>query len=270
MPITHNIEVKHISDTAFHSIDFDIMAMAFSIQKDLGRFLNEKIYQHELACRCKDNGYDNIETEVPIQVSYRDFNKIYYVDLLVDNAVAYELKAVKSLSGEHHTQTLNYLFLLGIQRGKIINMNTASVQHRFISTKITRSKRFHFSINDYAWYDLDEDSIWLKQLMIDLINEWGTHLDFHLFYEAIYHFRGGKENVVQQIEIKHKSNVLGLQKVHLLNSEIGFRISSITKGRIFYEKDLQRFINLTSLKAIHWINFNHDRITFKTILKATK
>lgn len=186
--------------------------------------------------------------------------------LLIDNAVVYELKTAQALSGEHYQQTLNYLFLLGMQRGKLINMQPASVEHRFVSTRITPEKRYAFVIDDSAWQDRDEDSVWLKQLMTTLVKEWGAFLSLSLFYEAIYHFRGGEENVVKKIEIKHGSNRLGAQKVHLLNPEVAFKLSSITEGEAYYEPDLRRFIRFASLKALQWINFNHDRIVFKTIL----
>lgn len=266
MPITHCVASKAISEEDFHLLDYKVMGLAFSIHRELGRFWNEMIYQNELAHRCQHAGFESVATEAPIQVSYQDFSKFYYVDLLIDNAVVYELKTAQALSGEHRKQTLNYLFLLGLQRGKLINMQPASVEHCFVSTRITPEKRYAFMIDDAAWQDRDEDSVWLRQLMTNLVKEWGTFLGLSLFYEAIYHFRGGEENVIKKIEIKHGSNILGAQKTHLINAEVAFKLSSITEGAAYYEQDLRRFIRFASLKALQWINFNHDRILFKTIL----
>ena len=83
--------------------------------------------------------------------------------------------------------------------------------------------------------------------------------------EKIYHFRGGEENVLKKTEIGCGSRILGTQKVHLINSDTTFKISSITKGKTYYERDLQRFIRFTRFKAMQWINFDHDKIVFKTI-----
>ena len=266
MPISHSVRIKEVSDKKFYAIDYKVMELAFSIHREMGRFWNEKIYQNELASRCQQAGLKNVVTEIPIKVSYWDFNTFYYADLLLENAVIYELKTAQTLSGEHRKQTLNYLFLLGLQRGKLINMQPSSVEHRFVSTRITPEKRYTFTIDDEGWQDRDEDSVQLKQLITNLIKEWGVFLGVDLFYEAIYHFRGGKENVVKEIEIMPGSNILGRQKVHLINPEIAFKISSITNGEMYYEQDLQRFIQFASLKAIHWINFDHERIVFKTII----
>lgn len=171
------------------------------------------------------------------------------------------------MTSEHHQQTLNYLLLLGIQHGKLINMRPPSVESRFVSTRLTLEKRCDYSIQDYQWQDIDNDSIWLKETMINLVGEWGVFLDTALFYDAIKFFRGGEDKVVQKIVVKNCNQFLGNQKTHLLNSDIAFKISSMTKDLTYYEQNLKRFLNYTSLKAIQWINFNHNRITLKTIKK---
>lgn len=267
MPIEHGFKPKLISEDDFHAYDYEVMGFVFSIHRELGRLWNEKIYQNELACRCQKAGFEKVDTEVVIQVCYQDFRKFFYVDLLLNDAVIYELKTVHALTGEHHQQTLNYLFLLGMQHGKLINMRPPSVESRFVSTRLTFEKRFDYTIEDQYWQELDEDSVWLKQIMMSLLNEWGAFLDTALFYDAIKHFRGGEENVVKTIEVMDGSHVLGTQKVHLINPEIAFKISSMTKDESYYEYHLRRFIHYTSLKAIQWINFNHDRIAFKTIVQ---
>jgi len=235
------------------------------MHKDLGRFCDEKIYQNELAYRCQRMGFNTVATEAPIQVSYEDFRKIYYMDLLIDNRVMYELKAVNAITGEHQKQALNYLLLTGMHHGKLVNMRPQSVQHNFVSTRLTPEKRYNFTIEDREWRDLDDDSIWLKQLMLNLLSEWGSFLDTNLFYDAIKHFRGGEENVVRRIEVVSDSRVLGTQRTHLLNSQIAFKISAVTRDLSSYEAHLRKYFSHTSLKAVQWINFNHDHIEFITI-----
>ena len=101
--------------------------------------------------------------------------------------------------------------------------------------------------------------------MTSLLSEWGAFLDTNLFYDAIKHFRGGEENVVENVEIVRDSRVLGTQKAHLLNSMMAFKISAVTKSEPFYEKHIHKFLKHTNLKAIQWINFNYGNIKFKTI-----
>ncbi|MCH7673997.1 GxxExxY protein, partial [candidate division KSB1 bacterium] len=108
----------------------------------------------------------------------------------------YELKTVGKLNSEHEKQTLNYLLLLGLQHGKLINFRPASVQKRFVSTTLLPNDRYDLTIDDRQWFELDEDSMLLKELIMELLTDWGAYLETSLFYEAICHFRSGEENIV--------------------------------------------------------------------------
>jgi GxxExxY protein len=262
MPINHDLYIKSISEDEFHSLDYKVMEIAFSIHNEMGRFWDEKIYQNELAYRCKKIGLGDASTEVPIEVLYKDFQKHYYIDLIINNSIIYEIKTTKALSGEHLKQTLNYLFLMGVQHGKLVNFHPPSVEYSFVSTKLKPENRFNFTIDEGEWKELDDDSIWLKKILINLLSEWGMFLEKKLFYDAIIHFHGDEEDIVKKIKVSNNSRILGKQKVHLLNSEVAFRISSITKNRTFYEQHLRRFIRFTSLKAIQWINFKQNEVVF--------
>lgn len=223
------------------------------------------IYQNELAYQCQKAGFGEAAIEVPKQVSFNDFTKFYYMDLLLNNAVLYELKAVQALTGEHHKQALNYLLLTGIWHGKLINMRPSSVESKFVSTNITPTKRYDFSIDETEWQDLDEDSLRFRQLVVNLLHDWGTFLSTDLFYDAVIHFHGGEENVVKEVEVAEDRRIIGKQKTYLLNSETAFNISAVTKNERQSAAHLRRFIRHTNLKAMQWINFNHDLITFRTL-----
>lgn len=267
MPIEPSVKIERISEQEFYAIDHEIMGAVFTIHNEMGRFYDEKIYQNEIAYRCQEMDLGEVLTEVPIRVSYRNFMKFYYVDLLVDGQIMYELKTVDSLLGQHRKQALNYLLLMGMGHGKLVNMRSSSVKHHFVSTRLTPEKRYDFTVNDDEWNDLDKDSIWLKHLMVDLLSEWGAFLDTNLFYDAISHFRGGIENNVGRVDVIKDSRLLGSQSTPILNNEVAFKLSSVTKSIQSYERHLRHFLNHTSLKAMQWINFNHHQIVFKTLSK---
>lgn len=70
---------------------------------------------------------------------------------------------------------------MGLQRGKLVNMSGRSVESRFVSTSLTAADGYDLVIEDHFQKDLDEDSAWLKQLLIALLNEWDTFLELGLF-----------------------------------------------------------------------------------------
>lgn len=62
MPVKPSKLVEPISYDDFHSLDYDVMGIVFSIHRELGRYWNEKIYQNELAYRCRKAGFENVTT----------------------------------------------------------------------------------------------------------------------------------------------------------------------------------------------------------------
>ena len=157
MSIKIEVELKQIDEQEFYEIDYVVTGLAYAIHNEIGKLWDEKIYQNELADRCRAAGFEYVKTEVPIILLYKDFCKEYYVDLLVNNSIIYELKTVSRLKAEHNKQALNYLLLLGLQHGKLINFRPASVQKRFVSTTLLTKDRYELTFDDQQWFAFDED-----------------------------------------------------------------------------------------------------------------
>jgi len=151
MPIEFDVPVRKITYDEFHAVDYEVMGYVFSIHRELGRFWSEKIYRDELAYRCKRAGFENVYTEIPVHISYEDFIKVYFIDLIVNNVI-YELKTAQALTKEHEKQAINYLMLTGQNHGKLINMRPSSVKHYYVSTNITPEKRYDYKINYQQWH----------------------------------------------------------------------------------------------------------------------
>ncbi|MEX0612629.1 MAG: GxxExxY protein [Pirellulales bacterium] len=267
MPIKPARELKRISQEAFHEIDYLVTGLAFHVHRELGPwFIDESIYRDELARLCRAKRLTAC-TELPVIVMSGTFSKSYFLDLVINECVPYEMKAVEKIHRNHRNQTLNYLMLTGLAHAKILNMRSSSMEYEFVSTTVTPADRYEFKCDFDCWRDLDADSNWLKDAVHKLIDEWGLFLDVTLFYDAIEHLRGGRENVVQPIEIARGSQVVGRQLAHLINSRTGFKITAITKDIPQFEKRLAKFLSSTSLHAVQWINFNRHNVCFKTLLR---
>src|SRR5437867_3135054 len=134
MPVTCPFPVRPIGQEEFAKTDYHVMRLAFDSQNALGRLCDEIIYQNDLAARSEAAGLGQVRKEVPITVTHRDFVKVYRLDLVVDDASVYELKAEPTLIPEHESQLLNYLFLRGSEHAKLVNFRPAQVQSRFVNT----------------------------------------------------------------------------------------------------------------------------------------
>jgi GxxExxY protein len=265
VPIKLSVPVRRVSQKEFHAVDELVTRLAFDIHNEFGRFCDEKIYQRELLYRCESKGIEG-SSEAEIRVSFDTFSKSYFIDLLLDNSIIYELKAVKVLTGEHRKQILNYLLLANLAHGALINFRPVSVLHEFASTRLDRDLRFKFAFIEDRWKTLDDCSCRFRNLMENLVKEWGVFLDSNLFTEAAIHFFGGENHVVSPIPIFEGGRMLGLQKVRLLNPETSFTISATTKNIAYYRNHIKRFLDHTHLKAVQWVNFNQHKIEFRTVI----
>jgi len=89
MPVFIKEKIKRINQKEFYLIDKQIMKMAFELQNDLGRFYDEKVYNHELSYMATKMGFD-VQNEVAICISHQNYYKKYYIDLLINHSCVYE------------------------------------------------------------------------------------------------------------------------------------------------------------------------------------
>jgi len=266
MPIECSIEPASVSRDEYHKLDYKVMAIIFDVHKELGRLYNEKIYQNQIFNRCREAGF-NPAKEVSVRIYHEDFEKVYFIDLIINMSILYEFKAVECLNPQYRQQTLNYLFITGFKCGKLVNLGSQSVQSEFVTTSLNKEERYQFEIIKDDWSDLNSDSVWLRKLITDLLKDWGAFLDIRLFQEAVSYFRGGPKNFIRPVEIMGNNQVLGVQKLPLINNELAVRFTAIKGSANSYEKHLRRFLAHTPLHAMHWINFNKHKILMKTLIK---
>jgi hypothetical protein len=203
--------------------------------------------------------------EVSIRVTHQSFSKTYYIDLLIEQGSIYELKATSSISPAHESQLLNYLLLSGLQHGKIINFRGQSVESRFVSTSLINKDRHEFKIRTRDWIANSEHCEKIPQIIEALLNDWGTHLDIHLYREALLHLIDRDHSLLTPLELFNGTNPLGQQNEYLLNETTGLHLSSLRTGFSAYKAHLLRFLKHTNLKTIQWINFGAKQITCSSI-----
>ncbi len=108
----------------------DIIGAAQEVHRQLGFGFLEKVYVNALAFELRSRGHA-VTAEAPIEVAYKDQTVgVYFADILVDNSVICEIKAVQRLSPEHEAQLLNYLKATGIKVGLLLNFGRSSLQAR--------------------------------------------------------------------------------------------------------------------------------------------
>ena len=112
----------------------EIIGCFYRVYNTLGNGFLEKVYENSLVVELVEKGI-TVQQQVPVQVLYKKVLVGQYVcDLLVDNKVIVEVKAVRMMRPEHEAQILNYLKATGIEVGLLLNFGQKpEVRRRFFT-----------------------------------------------------------------------------------------------------------------------------------------
>ena len=100
------------------------------VHRTLGAGFVESVYRRALVIELREAGVQ-VEEGKRLRVLY--FGTAvgdFVADIVIDDKVIVELKAVASLREEHHAQTVNYLAATGIDVGLLINFGCGSLQFK--------------------------------------------------------------------------------------------------------------------------------------------
>ncbi len=107
-----------------------IIGCAIAVHKQLGPGLLETAYETCLAYELQQSGHV-IERQKAMPLNYREvaLDCGYRLDLLVNEMVIVEIKAVENLLPIHDAQLMTYMKLAGCKLGLLINFNTKLLKH---------------------------------------------------------------------------------------------------------------------------------------------
>ncbi len=105
----------------FKDLTSRIISGFYKVYNTLGFGFLEKVYENALKIELEKIGFI-VERQKPINVYYNEIPVgEYYADLIVDNKIILELKAVESLIKEHELQLINYLKATEMELGLLLN-----------------------------------------------------------------------------------------------------------------------------------------------------
>jgi GxxExxY protein len=107
-----------------------IIGIAIDVHKALGPGLLESAYKECLNFKIVQSGL-YVEKEKPMPLIFEDVKLDcgYRIDLLVENKLVLELKAVDALNDVHLAQILTYLKLGNFKLGLLINFNVSLLKN---------------------------------------------------------------------------------------------------------------------------------------------
>lgn len=117
----------------YNDLTSQIIGCAFEVHKILGSGFLEKVYENAMIIELREKGL-KAEPQNNITVFYKGENVgEYCADIVVEDKVILELKALENITDIHEIQLKNYLKATGLEVGLLINFGkSVEVKRKYI------------------------------------------------------------------------------------------------------------------------------------------
>src|SRR3984893_2256125 len=107
-----------------------VMGFVMKVHSTLGPGFLESVYENALAWELRRGGM-RIEAQKPISVRYEgELVGAFVADLLINDVLIVETKAVQMLAKIHEVQLVNYLVANGIDQGLVLNFGAERLEFK--------------------------------------------------------------------------------------------------------------------------------------------
>lgn len=111
-----------------NQLGYDVIGAAIEVHRQLGPGLLESVYEECLAEELSYRSFD-VQRQVRFPLVYREkeLKTPLIIDMIVDEMIVVELKAVKKVLPVHEAQLLSYMNLSKLPKGVLINFHTMNI-----------------------------------------------------------------------------------------------------------------------------------------------
>lgn len=109
-----------------------VFGLGLMIHKKLGPGLFESVYETILAHELRKEGFKVLQqVEVPLEWDGLEFETAFRADLLINDLVIVEIKAVEKSHPVHGRQVRPHLKLMNLRLGAVVNFGLETFKERF-------------------------------------------------------------------------------------------------------------------------------------------
>lgn len=129
-------------------IGSDIIKCAYEVRNNTRMGLREEYYKLALAWELTQMGYD-VKVEQPVPVLYKGVTLCndFKADIIVNNQVIIETKALGEMFEKQSRQLLTYLELSGLKLGYLINFGASDFRFGHLSDSLPYRRGFYRIVN---------------------------------------------------------------------------------------------------------------------------
>ena len=114
----------------YYDLCGQIIGLAMKVHSALGPGFLESVYQKALIWELRKSGFRS-EAQKPVSVQYDgQIVGAFAADLLVNESVIVEVKAIQTLVKPHEVQLVNYLTATGLNEGLLLNFGAERLEFK--------------------------------------------------------------------------------------------------------------------------------------------
>lgn len=127
-----------MTEILYKDLSYKIMNAVFKVHNILGMGFLEKVYENALMIELNNRNIKCVQ-QCPVEIYYNEqLVGNYIADILVENKIILEIKAVQALNEIHEAQVMNYLHATKIKLGILLNFANNKVEYKRIVLERSR------------------------------------------------------------------------------------------------------------------------------------
>lgn len=135
--------IDMISQKCINNISFKIIGCAIEVQKHMGPGLLESVYHSCMKEELTNAGlFVQSQIYVPVLYKGKELGGQLKLDLLINNLIIIEEKAVDAMIPLYKAQLLSYLILTGKPKGLLINFHCENITEQVVSLVTEEYSKF--------------------------------------------------------------------------------------------------------------------------------
>lgn len=252
----------------YEDLTYTINGCLFTVYNMLGNIWNEEVYEKALQTEVQSQGL-KAERQKEYEVFYFDKRVGYYrLDLLIDDKVIIELKAVPEIIPLHQAQLISYLKGYNKQVGILANFGGTSMQHQTFPNRLEQKTplKDHF---DYDKIKLKEKAK-IKDLLFmanRVLITLGVGYFPQIYRRALYHelkIASVNFGVIKEVNATYRDKVLGSRDVNFfLLDDLLLSVVTVKKLDGLILLKLRNYIKHLGCKRGLIFNFNSTVLDFR-------
>jgi GxxExxY protein len=266
MAIDCELAIQSVTNDVFNETDLLVMRCAYAAHNQLGRLCDEIVYENDVVARLRALGVRDVSSQVPLNLSVGGFSTTLRLDLVVNN-VLYEAKAAEMLAPIHEAQATSYAALLALNRVKLLNFGSDSVQGKLLGCPFADIDRFAVSVDRTRWKPIGSRCESIADLAEASLREWGGFLEACLYEKPLVWSCGGKERCEYRLPVSRHGMQLGTQRVFMHARDCAFVVTGVGDRLHQQESHLRRLLKTLPIRAWQWINVFHQQMQLITLIK---